>query len=160
MTKPNNFMLLGGILSLLIFFSGLGWDTYQSHKLASLEHECRLSIPSKLGSTDDKTARALTNPAEIAYLDAQIGIKPPLPIMPRDSITAWGCDPVTFPVNVSWLNPLQKEILKTYTPLPSGNDPLYFVIICLVIFALFSIPFAWYFLLRRIRELSDAFRGR
>lgn len=158
MTKPTKFMLLGGILSLLIFFSGFGWFLYQSHKLSPLEHECSLLNQSKSGSADGKIGRKITNTAEIAYLEAQMGIKPSAPITPHDSIVAFGCNPSFFPLDVSLLSPLQKEILKANSSLPGDSDRLYFVIMCLAVFVLFSIPFSWYFLLQRIRELIAAFR--
>jgi hypothetical protein len=35
-----------------------------------------------------------------------------------------------------------------------------FAITALLVFALFTLPWCWYFFLRRVRELSDAIKGK
>lgn len=69
------------------------------------------------------------------------------------------CDPdVLSKLGVDDAVGIQKEIVVSLSK--SGRTFDNAKVIALIVFVLFGIPFAWYFLLRRIRELRDAVAGK
>ncbi|MGH8120604.1 MAG: hypothetical protein ACRESK_08330 [Gammaproteobacteria bacterium] len=130
MDKPIKFLLTGTSLALLIFIGGYLTSIYDSSQITSLVEKCKT-----------ETAEAPKGP----WLEYQ---KAPLVCDPGE-LTRGGLDGVEG---------IQKEIVAAQ--LNAGRTFNNAIIVAIIVFVLLSAPYAWYFLLRRIRELRDAIAGK
>lgn len=130
MDKPTKYLFAGLALAALICIVGYLASLYENSQLTSLVEKCN--------------AEALQAPKG-PWLNYR---KAPLV-----------CDPADLAgLRVSDVVGVQKEIVVTQLNVGRAlNNSLVLAVIVLVLFAA---PYAWYFLLRRIRELRDAIAGR
>ena len=117
---------------------------------------------------------AAQRPAKIASLESAVAaLKTKCESIPPDTTPAPGwpndplypiCDPKVLAIeDLSHSTSIQKEMAlkqnEIYNEQQSHPTKLpYFIALFIVLIS--GIPWSWYFLLRRIRELSDAIRGK
>lgn len=130
MDRNTQYLVVGATLAASILFGGYLTSIYDNSQLSSLVEKCKA-----------ETAQAQKGP----WLDYQ---KAPLVCEP-DVLSKLGADDAVG---------IQKEIVVSLSA--SGRTFNNAKVIALVVFLLFGTPYAWYFLLRRIRELRDAVTGK
>ena len=102
--------------------------------LSSIRNESRIA---------DLVKQCETEYIDVSKLTGQKGAKAPLI-----------CDPETLLRDGGFNGGIQKEIVESW--LHRGSTYSESLGIAAGVFIIFSLPYAWYFLLRRIRELGNA----
>lgn len=130
MDKPTKYLAVGIAIAALICIAGYLTSVYDNSKITSLVEKCKT-----------ETSQAPKGP----WLDYQ-----------KARLL---CDPVELArLSVNDEVGVQREII--IAQLNSGRTFNNAIMLAAIVFALFAAPYAWYFLLRRIRELRDAIAGR
>lgn len=141
MDKQTKYLSAGVTLAVLILLGGYATSIYDNSQLSSLVEKCKTE-----GAQASKS-RLLTDEEVIAKAKA--------PWLDSPLV----CDPdVLSKLRTGDEVGIQKQIIESQAT--SGhmfNDAKF---IALFVFLLFSSPYAWYFLLRRIREVRDAVTGK
>jgi hypothetical protein len=130
MDRQTKYLWMGITLAVLVLLGGYLTSIYDNSQLSSLVEKCKT-----------ETTKSPKGP----WLEYQ---KAPLVCDP-DTLSKLGVDDVVG---------IQKQIVESLST--SGRTFNDARVIALFIFLLFGLPYAWYFLLRRIRELRDAFAGK
>lgn len=130
MERHTKYFLVGATLASIILLGGYLTSIYDNSQLSSLVAKCKA-----------ETAQAPKGP----WLDFQ---KAALVCEP-DVLSKLGAENAVG---------IQKEIVVSRSA--SGRTFNNAKVTALVVFLLFGTPYAWYFLLRRIRELRDAVVGK
>ncbi|HWW07604.1 hypothetical protein [Collimonas sp.] len=130
MDRQTKYLLVGTMLAVLILLGGYLTSIYDNSQLLSLIEKCK---------TD------MTHAEKGPWLEYQ---KDPLVCDPKVLSQLVENDAVG----------IQKQIVESVST--AGNIFNGAKIIALFVFLLFGSPYAWYFLLRRIRELRDAVAGK
>lgn len=131
MEKTTKLLLFGASLSLLICLSGYLTSIRDRSQLADLVKTC-----------------------EAEHLNV------PKTATPKFALAPLVCDPdELFVSNVTSPSVgIQKEIVESHSN--AGRTFNQSIYIAGIVFVILSIPYAWYFLLRRIRELRNAIAGK
>lgn len=130
MDRPTKYLVVGIAIATLICLIGYATSVYENSQVASLVEKCKA-----------EASQAPKGP----WLNYQ---KAPLV-----------CDPVILAeLGVNDVVGVQKEIVIAW----SNSERTFHnaIIVAAIVFGFFAVPYAWYFLLRRIRELRDAIAGR
>ena len=147
MDKPTKSLILGTGVGLFIVAGAYAVAVYETSHITRLVEQCKSkpvvhgyeprSEVEKLHDGEKATSRAWEPP----------------------EVKADRCDPAALArLGTDGLLGVQKEIAVAQSNLGvKVNSALW---AAGAIFALFSLPFVWYFLLRRIRELSNAIAGK
>ena len=130
MDKPTRYLIVGFVISTLICTVGYLTSIYEKSQVRSLVEKCNAET-----SGDPKGP----------WLNYQ-----KIPLV---------CDPATLSeLGVSDPVGIQKEIVAAQSNAGRTFDNA--IIVASIVFGIFAIPYSWYFLLCRIRELRDAITGR
>lgn len=130
MDRPTKYLVAGATIATVIFIAGYVMSVYETSQVTSLLEKCKA-----------ETSQAPKGP----WLNYQ---KAPLV-----------CDPATLAeLGVNDLVGVQKEIAVARSDVKWTFANA--IMVAAIVFGLFATPYAWYFLLRRIRELRDAISRR
>lgn len=158
---------MGATLAALILIGGYATLIYDNSQLSSLVEKCKTEAaqaPKSRGLTDEEvmaktSSRGLTDEEVIAKTssrglsDEEVIAKAP---WLKDALV---CDPdILSKLRASDEVGIQKQIIESLST--SGHTFNDAKVVALFIFLLFISPYAWYFLLRRIREVRDAIAGK
>ena len=136
MDRQTKYLSVGVTLAVLLLLGGYATSIYENSQLSSLVEKCKIDdLKSRGLLTDEEKAKA-------PWLDAPLVCDPDALSKSRTG------DEVG----------IQKQIIEFQST--SGHMFNDAKVIALFIFLLFSSPYAWYFLLRRIREVRDAVTGK
>jgi hypothetical protein len=132
--KPAPFFFLLVGFAAVSAVADLAWQKHLSARVAQAEHRCREE-----------------NDAGIARFDKE-----------KDAASPWKMEPMVCDDTLSGLSPgtavgVQKELVVAYRARSGHSYPGYFLAGGLLLLGF--LPAAWYFLLRRLAEVSDAVRG-
>lgn len=139
MDIQTKYLSVGVTLSVLLLLGGYATSIYENSQLSSLVKKCKAE-----GAQASKSRGLLTDEekAKAPWLDS--------PLV---------CDPDALSkLRAGDEVGIQKQIIESQSA--SGHMLNDAKVIALFIFLLFSSPYAWYFLLRRIREVRDAVTGK
>jgi hypothetical protein len=130
MTKSTKLLLFGIFLAFVVVAVGYTTLRHEESALSSLVLKCRSE-----GSSNEEGPWNNYQPAK-----KQV------------------CDPkVLLDIGLADLNGIQKEIAVAASA--KGDVYKNSVFLAIAIFVVLGVPYAWYFLLRRVREISAAIRG-
>jgi hypothetical protein len=135
MDRQTKSLLVGTGLALLILIAGYMTSIYDNSQLSSKVEKCK--------TMNVQAAQAPKNPKLPPWAVA-------IPMV---------CEPDSLAkLRVDDAAGIQKQIVEALAS--SGKTFNYAKIIAPLTFLLFCLPYAWYFLLRRIREFRDAIAGQ
>ncbi len=168
-------LLVGVVLSASILAVGWGVSNYYAKQLPGLSQECDAAAKQALIKTaEEKRAQAEAkakaeakreeNDPALQKLFKELGLDKPPQAAPG-SHSATSAEKESFE-NRCWSIDLNSSGVQharaalSITENRSVEAMNVAEIVALTILGLFALPYLWYFLLRRLREVADAVRGR